>query len=666
MTEITQPYRFRRHVGRSMTAVALTCVLLAACSSDPGASDTTTSTTGGGDMTSTSMGGGGPGRSFTPYHSFESCDELLDWTKERMLERVTPWGLDQGSWWGGRWIEDGGMERAPGEMPAATPAPSMPGDDAGTGSGENTSTTNTQEEGVDEGDLTETDGRFVYTAHDNMLRSVDLDREELVFEDDLRPGDHQLILAGDRLLVVTQDWNSWPNDTVVAVYDVTDGVPSLLGSTSLEGSVLATRGFGDTARVVLKHDIVSRIPFVYPTRGTEASEDAALEENKRVITELTPEQLLPRAFDTAPNGSRGPLRPALDCTDVGVPGDFSGFGLTWVAEIDLPAVTDESDGAGVDGTAGVVADAQTVYASADHLYVGTIRYGDPMGDVAPVRPEPPRTNLHMFDLRPTGGAGYLATGQVEGTVLNQYSLSEHNGFLRVATTTEAGGFGNERDNGVHIFERQGNELVEVGAVRGLGLGESIQGVRFQGDVGYVVTYRQVDPLYVLDLSDPTRPTMEGELKVPGFSTYLHPIGDGLVVAVGMAGTEDGRVTGSQISLFDVSDPSDPTLLDTEDLGWGSEATFDPHAFLWWAPANAVVVPGSRECIDPNDFELGCGNAVVAQVVDGELVRQGELTHWYPIRRSMVAEGRYVTVSRDALRIWNLDTLDLEGEVPFTI
>lgn len=630
--------------------MAAALVLLGACSTEPA---TGPSTSG---PTETTLPGGGPGRSFVPYQSFGSCDALLDWTKEQMLARVTPWGLEDGWWWG---PEMGGVDdRADG----ARTAPDAPTE--GSGEGSNTSTTNTQEEGVDEGDLTETDGRFVFTAYDGKLRSIDLQQEELVAEFDLRDGDHQLILAGDRLLLVTQDWATGTGSTIVTVYDLDEGVPTSLGSTHLEGTLLASRGFGDTARVVLRHNIVERIPFVYPRRGGDEAEAEALAENRRVIEELTADQLLPRVFDAAPNGSRGQLRAALDCDDVGVPGDYSGFGLTWVATIDLQSVSADTAGADVDGSAGVIADAQTVYASAGNLYVATIRYEDTTGDVAPVRPEPPRTNVHAFDLRADGGAAYLATGSVEGTVLNQYALSEHEGFLRVATTTQAGGFGAEQDSGVHVFERRGRELVEVGSVRGLGLGESIQGVRFQGDVGYVVTFQQIDPLYVLDLSDPTRPTMEGELKIPGFSTYLHPIGDGLVVGVGFAGTDDGRITGTQLSLFDVSDPADPRLVNTLELGWASEATFDPHAFLWWPATRSIVVPGSRDSCEPYESGLGCGNAIVAQVVGGNLVRQGELLHWYPIRRSMVAEGRLVTVSTESLRIWDLGTLDELGVVEF--
>jgi uncharacterized secreted protein with C-terminal beta-propeller domain len=638
--------------------LAVAALAVAACSSDDSATPGSGST-GGSDTT----GGGGSGRVTRAYESFDDCDAFLDWTKARLLERVTPYGIDGGYWYG---VED--VMAA--EAPAATEAPAGVDDrstEAGAADG-GTSTTNTQELGVDEGDLTETDGRFVYSVIDHRLRSVDLDTATLLSEIDVPQGEHQMILSGDRLLLVTQRWDtSGSPDTAAAVYTVTDGVLELQSTTHLEGMVLATRSIDGHARLALNQSIVSRIPFVYPRTGTEESEEAALEENKRVIDELTADDLLPRRYDEGANGTIGAVTTAVDCSQVGHPGDFSGFGMVWVAALDLGA----SEPA-VEGAAALVADSQTVYASKGTLYVGTVRYQDLTGDTVPVNPEPPHTDLHAFDLSAPSGAAYLASGEVEGTVLNQYSLSEHEGFLRVATTTQGGGFGEDQQSGVHVFERDGGELVEVGAVRGLGRGEQIQGVRFFGDQGYVVTFRQVDPLFVLDLSDPENPQLTGELKVPGYSTYLHPLGDGRLVAVGMSGDDAGRITGTQLSLFDVSDPASPTLLDTlpitETFAEGSsEATYDPHAFLWWPDSATVVVPQDLICEGARERAAkGCESAVVVTVGADTLDEQGGIFHWFPIRRSMVAEGRLVTVSAGGVRVHDLTTLDQTGDIRFDV
>jgi uncharacterized secreted protein with C-terminal beta-propeller domain len=248
-------------------------------------------------------------------------------------------------------------------------------------------------------------------------------------------------------------------------------------------------------------------------------------------------------------------------------------------------------------------------------------------------------------------------------LLNQYSMSEHEGFLRVATTTSAGGFGDSQESGVHVLERQGETLVEVGAVTGLGIGEQIQAVRFLGATAYVVTFRQVDPLFVLDLSDPTAPALTGELKVPGYSTYLHPVGEDRLLAIGFAGNDRGVNGDMQLSLFDVSDRANPTLLSTLPLAGWSEAAFDPHVFLYWPETGQVVVPKEVLCFD---HVFDCTSAVVATIVGDELTEQGRLFSWWPIRRSMIAEGELVTVSSIGTKVWALDSLDAVADIRFDV
>ncbi len=156
-----------------------------------------------------------------------------------------------------------------------------------------------------------------------------------------------------------------------------------------------------------------------------------------------------------------------------------------------------------------------------------------------------------------------------------------------------------------LKERDGR-LVQMGVAGGLGKGERIYAVRYIGDTGFVVTFRQVDPLYTLDLSDPQRPRVAGELKVPGYSAYLHPVADGLLLGVGQDATEQGRRTGVQLSLFDVSDLAKPVRLDQEALGEGSytEVESDHKAFLWWAPQRLAVLPAVRYAQAPEDTTFG--------------------------------------------------------------
>ena len=158
-------------------------------------------------------------------------------------------------------------------------------------------------------------------------------------------------------------------------------------------------------------------------------------------------------------------------------------------------------------------------------------------------------------------------------MLSQWSMSEHEGVLRVASTTSPpwtqGGAAGESESFVTTLAAAGDRLVEVGRVGGIGRGEQIYAVRFIGDAGYVVTFRQVDPLYTLDLSDAAEPRVVGELKIPGYSAYLHPVGDGLLLGIGQDANSDGITSGVQASLFDVSDPAAPARLSHVGLGSGT-------------------------------------------------------------------------------------------------
>lgn len=203
---------------------------------------------------------------------------------------------------------------------------------------------------------------------------------------------------------------------------------------------------------------------------------------------------------------------------------------------------------------------------------------------------------HMRELEGTGiikisldGLDVTATGGVPGTLLNQFSMDEYNGYLRVATTV-GGGFGfswfwvsGGSANDIYVLD---GDLNIVGSVMDLGLTEQIYSARFIGDKGYIVTYRQVDPFYVLDLSDPTNPQLKGELKIPGYSSYLHPISGDRMLGIGQ---EDWKV---KISLFDVQNPEQPAELDKYILDdYWSDVLSTHHAFLLDEAHEIFFLPG---------------------------------------------------------------------------
>ena len=171
-----------------------------------------------------------------------------------------------------------------------------------------------------------------------------------------------------------------------------------------------------------------------------------------------------------------------------------------------------------------------------------------------------------------------------------------------------------------MLARDGAELVEVGRVGNMGRGERIHAVRFLGDMAFVVTFRRTDPFYVVDLSDPTVPTVRGELKITGYSGYLHPVGDDLILGIGQEATEEGMTTGAKATLFDVSDPADPTELDTWSPGGGSSAVeWDHRAFLWWPPEALAVMPFT-------DWSDDRAEAVLLRVAEGAVSEAGRVSH----------------------------------------
>lgn len=589
------------------------------------------------------------------YSAFEDCDGVVDWTKAEMLERVTPYGLDMYPvYWGrdGVWMED---------APAATEAPAADESTGGASNGSGTSGTNTQEAGVDEGDITETDGRFVYSIIDNRLRSVDLDTATVLADLEVPLGESQMVLVGDVLVVATNSW-SQSTSTVVTRYSIDSGVPVFRRRDHLEGSMVSMRVVDGVVQLVLQAGITNRLDFVSPRDGTTDAQEAAKERNIEVIEALDAEDLLPRSFEESVLGAWGTPAVAIDCARMGHPGDFSGWGITWVAVLDTETL--DTDAASVPlGAAGLITQAGSTYTSEESLYVTTNRWNDVVDEEwVSNNPESPRTVIHRFSL--LDGVEYVASGEVIGTLLNSYSMSEFEGDLRVATTAYSDDFGGGQDNGVHVLRVDGADLVEVGSVRGLGRGEQIQGVRFDGPRGYVVTFRQVDPLYVIDLSNPSNPAMVGELKIPGYSTYLKPIGGGRLIGVGMSGTETGQITGVQVSLFDVSDPAAPRQVATAEIAEWSEATWDPHAFLWWEPTGQIVIPKEMNCVEFGG--PGCESAVVLRLESDELVEQGRLMQWFPIRRSMIASNRLVTVSAGGVLVSAMETLDEISDIRFDI
>jgi uncharacterized secreted protein with C-terminal beta-propeller domain len=188
-----------------------------------------------------------------------------------------------------------------------------------------------------------------------------------------------------------------------------------------------------------------------------------------------------------------------------------------------------------------------------------------------------------------------------------------------------------------------------------------------GDVGYVVTFRQVDPLYTLDLSDPTDPRVVGELKIPGYSAYLHPVGEGLLLGIGQDANLQGQTQGLQASLFDVSDPANPVRIDTEGFGAyaTSEVEYDHHAFSWFADDALAMLP--VESYSPSEFHGAVGLRVTPGGSDplgrvAKISRGGSYED--AIRRSLTIGGRIYTVAATGIDAYDPATLGHLGSLNY--
>ncbi|MPZ72490.1 MAG: hypothetical protein GEU74_04560 [Nitriliruptorales bacterium] len=614
---------------------------------------------------------------------FDDCDALLRYFREAALERVGPYGLGEPIH---AYLED--STEAVGDAGVLRSAAPAAGGDASADTGardQDFSGTNVQEAGVDEPDIVKTDGRRIVVLSGSRLYVLVNDGDRLRRTGSVRlPGEgaQELLLDGDRVLALGHRFDdvmphmddvraSMPimgaptsTFTMVDISDASD--PSITSTMEMDGSYVSARLVDGVARVVVRSQPAA-LPFVTPDSGGLRNEREAERRNREVVRDSTIDQWLPFAITTDTASGSETERSLLECESVHHPETFAGFGLVSVLSIDL---TDELV---ADGSAAVVAESDTVYASTENLYVALNRWGSQSWDVGrPVRPEAARTELHQFDITDPARATYVASGTVKGRLLNQWALSEHDGHLRVATTQDGLGRAGRSDSAVVVLARRGGSLDPVGRVGGLGKGEQIYSVRYAGDLAYVVTFRQVDPLYTLDLSDPRSPEVRGELKIEGYSAYLHPIDDATLLGVGQDATLRGETTGSQVSLFDVGDLSRPRRVDQVKLGQGmSSVEYDHRAFLHWPATGTVVVP--LETWEHRPFV----GAVVLSVDGDGLQRVGRISHEgdgkgrgpgvHPygsqIQRALVIDGELFTVSAAGVMAHSLRSLEPRGWVP---
>ena len=546
------------------------------------------------------------------------CDAVLNYYKEHALEVVTPWGLDGGVHFFGPAISVTEEIRAD-----AVETSSSDGSQS-SGGQSSYSTTNIQVEGVDEADIVKTDGDYIYVLNNRELRIIDIRQQgegnppTVIAEIDtgfyatdmllsLKPeGEDNL---RDTLIIIGQE--GWQQLQLLQV-DIDDRAsPEVIANFAMDGNYIGMRLSDGVVRLVATSQPLG-FDWETPAGSGLRAEEKALEANKEIIRNSELDNWVPAYRDSLQGDSS--TNSLIACSQMLAPHVFSGLNTLSIITFNASQPLGAEDWQAI----GLATDGQGIYATAEHVYVATAEVVDQeTEDASSIEPSPVptadlKTIIHKFGLQedesttatttPTVRPIYLASGEVAGTLLNQFSMDEYRGDLRVAVTIR-NWRENRQENHVKILRPEQGILEEIGTIAGLGIDESIYAVRFMGPQAYIVTFRRIDPLYALDLSDPTNPKALGELKITGFSSYLHPVGENLLLGVGQEASLEGFVEGLQISLFDTSDPTEPKRIsqlllsnvlglsdsdNIEDAGGNSPAERDHRAFLFYE--NSSFIP----------------------------------------------------------------------------
>jgi uncharacterized secreted protein with C-terminal beta-propeller domain len=472
-----------------------------------------------------------------------------------------------------------------------------------------TTTTNTQEELVDEADIVKHDGNKIFylpnSWNENKILVTTFSEilggnNEPITEIATEQKPDELYLVNDKLIAIYPTnnyyWNSWcyvdysiwSETSRVEVYDVSD-IENIAKTEdfNISGNIVDTRVTGGKLFVVSRFMPSVEIEYekeiveceneycYYPQdeNGTyyKINYDKYTEVSADLIAKINDKPLYSNERFFAPKKV-----------------DQSPF-ITSITSFQIEDFSKMESISAVGGSETLYASTEAIYiVSSDYPRYWNWRYYDE------------RIAIYKFGI--SDGLSYRGKTFLDGRILNQFSLSEYDEVLRVATTKGRSWWsGGDTDNVVSSIIENNGTLEIVGEISGLGKeGETIRGVRFLGDKGYVVTFRQTDPLYVVDFSNPEKPVLgENPLEIDGYSTYFHPINSDLILSLGVNADSDGTETGYQIQLFNVSDFNNPTLVDKvllpeiqDEYRWKyySEAVHNHKAFTYRNSDNLFAVP----------------------------------------------------------------------------
>ena len=534
------------------------------------------------------------------------------------------------------------------------------------------SATNIQVAGVDEADIVKTDGEYIYLVSGNktiIVRAYPPEQAQIVSEIELEGTIIGIFINEDRLVLFEQEtpyylyyddvpaveesYAPYISPTLsTRVYDVSDREnPQLQREVSSDGQYLSSRMIGDYTYVVVNEPVYE-------------------EEGEPILPEIRV----------------GGNEAEIPATDIYY-SNVSDYYYMYTTIIALNTQNDEQEPTYETILLGA---SSNLYVSLNNIYLtfpvwGTDIFGREVWDS-------PRSSIHRIHIE-GDEIEYVASGEVPGMVLNQFSMDEYDTHFRVATTT----WGETTGNHVYILDM---DLNIVGSLEGLAPGETIYSARFMGERGYLVTFKQVDPLFVIDLSDPNNPKELGYLKVTGYSDYLHPYDETHLIGVGKETTDAGEFAwyqGVKISLFDVSDVNNPqeiSKLEIGDRGTDSPVLWDHKAFLFDKARRLLVMPILEAKVDVTEYPEGVpawayGEPVwqgayvfdisiddglqfrdrITHIDDPSELEQGYYYYYSPftVERSLYIEDVLYTISQAKIKMNNLENLDYinELELPYS-
>ena len=528
------------------------------------------------------------------------------------------------------------------------------------------SETNIQVEGVDEADIVKTDGDYIYSISGKSIiitnvKNQDNIKIESKIKDTGIPND--MILYKDTLVVFStnDNYNYYNNDTIVQIYDIKDRKnPDLIKSFTLYEPYYTTR-------------CIDGKLYVFSSGNLK-------EENGKVL----------RNYKEDNQTKTIPLK------DIYYLKNHKSSVQTLMAEVDLKNLKEVK-------IQSYLIDISNAYVSENNIYLADQSYGNDKLEIKDLfglkgviglfekvdSSYERKTEIYKFKINQDTGISYVAHKKLDGEIINQYSMDEKNNNLRIAL---------EEDKGTRI-EILGEKLKLIGKTEPVAPGENMKASRFIGDKVYLVTYQNMDPLFVIDLKDEKSPKVMGELKIPGYSTYLHPYDENHIIGIGIDTEEtiirddEGKVisssaykTGMKMSLFDVSDISHPIELSNTTIGDSrtiSAILTNPKALLFSKEKNLLAIPVNRYNDDIfvedeesiyNSSYIGEGYFVYHIDLDGfklkGIINHEKTTNKYYYYQSKLLRGIYIdndlyTISQSAIKVNKLDDLSEIKEIKLT-